>query len=263
MAKPFHPGNSARAGIIAAMLAQKGMTANLDAVEGRFGYFDVYGNGQADLAGVSQNLGESFAIADGIQIKPWPTCGGNHVAISLLEEMWAEHGVRADDIASVEVTISQNPADIAPNIADPKTGFQGKFSLWYNIAAWILDGQINLNSFTDRRARRPQLRDLMNRVSVTQHEDYKAMPTGTTRDARFNEIAIHMKDGTVLSHRMEAARRLEGEEVLDKYRDNARLAGMGRAQIDRAIQLVQALEEVEDVNSLVDCTVAQVNAGID
>ena len=72
-----------------------------------------------------------------------------------------------------------------------------------------------------------------------------------------------MKDGTIFTHRVETGRSLAGEEVLDKFRDNARLAGIGRAQIERTIQLVNDLENLDDITALMDTTIAQVNAGID
>ena len=265
MGKPYHPGNSARGAIVAALLAQKGFTGNPDAIEDPLGYFAVFGSEAADLAGVSKNLGDPLAIMNGIRIKPWPCCSGTHAALTCLEEMGAEHPVKADDIASIEVAIGQDPMKIVANISNPTTSFSGKFSLWYVIAAYLLDGGINLNSFTDRRVQRSKVQDLMGRISVVQHSDFKANPEPLTESALFNEISIQMKDGTTFSHRVESghSRHLQGEEVLDKFRDNARLAGIARAQIERTIQLVENLENLDDITSLIDMTVAQVNAGID
>ncbi|MBI4311976.1 MAG: MmgE/PrpD family protein [Chloroflexi bacterium] len=264
MGKPYHPGNAARAGIVSAMLAKKGFTANPDAIEDRFGYFSVFADEHSNIDAVARNLGNPLAITGGIHIKPWPCCGGTHAALTCLEEMKAEHTeLKADDIAWVDVSLSQEPLNIAPSIWDPQTGINGKFSLWYVIAAYLLDGEINLNSFTDRKVQRSKAQDLMKRVKVEQHNDFKAKPARASESARFNEITIHLKDGTEFKHRAENGRSLEGEDILNKFRDNARLAGMGKSQIERIIQTVNDLEKVEDVTALMDASVAQVNAGID
>ena len=72
-----------------------------------------------------------------------------------------------------------------------------------------------------------------------------------------------MNDGTVLSHRVEIGRHLQGEDVKAKFRDNARLAGLSKSQIERLIGLIDNLEEVEDVTSIVDASIANVATGID
>ncbi|MBI4202622.1 MAG: MmgE/PrpD family protein [Chloroflexi bacterium] len=264
MGKPYHPGNSARAGIVSAMLAQKGFTGNPEAIEDRFGYFAVFGDEQANLEGVTRNLGNPLAITGGIRIKPWPCCAGTHAALTALEELKAEHtSLNAEDIAWVDVAISQEPLNIAPCIWDPQNGLNGKFSLWYVIAAYLMDGEINLNTFTDRRVARSKAQDLMKRINIVQHNDFKAKPARATEAARFNEFTLRMKDGTVLTHRVEAGRTLEGEDMLNKFRDNARLAGFGKAQIERMIQQVNNLENLEDVTTVMDAAVATVPAATD
>ncbi len=264
MGKPYHPGNAARSGIVSAMLAKKGFTANPDAIEDRFGYFALFADNGSNIDAVSRNLGNPLAITSGIRIKPWPCCGGTHSALTCLEEIKAEHTeLKADDIAWVDVSLSQEPLNIAPCIWDPQTGLNGKFSLWYVIAAYLMDGEINLNSFTDRKVGRSKAQDLMKRIKVEQHNDFKAKPGRANEAARFNEITIHLKDGTELKHRVENSRALEGEDAVNKFRDNARLAGLGKAQIERIAQTINDLEKIEDVTTLMDASIAQVNAGID
>ncbi|MBI4340243.1 MAG: MmgE/PrpD family protein [Chloroflexi bacterium] len=264
MAKPYHPGNAARAGIVSAMLAQKGFTANPDAIEDRFGYFSLFTDEHPNINAITDNLGNPLAIAEGIRIKPWPSCAGTHAALTCLEEIKAEHTtLKAEDIAWVDVSLPQEPLNMVPSIGDPKTGLQGKFSLWYVIAAYLLDGEVNLNSFTDRKVVRPKVQDLIKRINVVQHDDFKAKAAPANETSRFNEITLHLKDGTELTHRVKGSRSLREEEVIHKFRDNARMAGLGKTQIERAIHLVSDLEKLGDITALVDATIAQVNVGID
>jgi 2-methylcitrate dehydratase PrpD len=263
MTKPYHPGNSARGGIVSAMLAKKGFSANPSAIEGRHGYFAVFGDQQANLDGVTENLGNPLAISNAIRIKPWPCCAGTHAALTCLEEITAETKINADDIAEIKVYISQEPLEIAPNMWNPQSGFNGKFSLWYVIAAYLLDSKLDINSFSDRKVLRSKVQDLIGRIDIKQHNDFIHLPPRAIESSRFNEISIKMNDGTVLSHRVEIGRHLQGEDVKVKFRDNARLAGLSKSQIERLIGLIDNLEEVEDVRSIVDASIANVATGID
>jgi 2-methylcitrate dehydratase PrpD len=57
MTKPFHPGHAARCGVLAARLAQKGMTGDTTILEAPLGYFALFSYGEARLDGVANTLG--------------------------------------------------------------------------------------------------------------------------------------------------------------------------------------------------------------
>ena len=61
--KPMHPGHTARCGIMASILAMDGFTGAPDVLEGRFGYFYVFGSEHSDIRRVTESLGNPLAIA--------------------------------------------------------------------------------------------------------------------------------------------------------------------------------------------------------
>src|SRR5438067_6767459 len=70
MTKPFHAGNAARAGTVAAMLAQQGFTADPGILEGRFGLLDVVGVEDRDAERGLKGLGVRLQILDtGVDVK--------------------------------------------------------------------------------------------------------------------------------------------------------------------------------------------------
>ena len=252
MAKPYHPGNAARAAVVSALLAQRGLTANPDVLEARFGYFAAFGDDKAELGHVTRHLGNPLAITAGIVIKPWPCCGGIHPALTALDEMLAERPVNPQDIESVEVVIPQEPLNIAPGIWDPETGFQGKFSLWYGVAARLLDGKIDQDSFTDEAVMRKEAQEMMKRVRVEQDPYFKGKPSRAIEPSRAATITLHLRGGSDYAWHAEKARSLQGYEVVAKYRANALSAGLSPGSVERSTSLVQGLESLSDVTELVD-----------
>src|SRR5690606_23499067 len=85
MTKPFHAGNSARAGVVAARLAANGMTASANALEHERGFLSaVSQHGEFDAkrpvkAGVEWRIG-----IEGVSIKKFPTCYCTHRAIDAM-----------------------------------------------------------------------------------------------------------------------------------------------------------------------------------
>ena len=73
--KRMQPGMVAEAGVRAAWLAQAGMTAGaVDALEGRYGFFNLYEQGDYDVDTLTSGLGESFEI-ELTSLKRYPICG--------------------------------------------------------------------------------------------------------------------------------------------------------------------------------------------
>ena len=77
--------------------------------------------------------------------------------------MIEQHGLQADEISEVAVGFLPG-ADTALVSLDPQTGLQGKFSVEYTLAALLLDGKLNLETFTDAMVQRPQARALLGKV---------------------------------------------------------------------------------------------------
>jgi 2-methylcitrate dehydratase PrpD len=84
----------------------------------------------------------------------------------------AAHGIRADEIESVEIGFLPG-SDNALVSQNPQTGLEGKFSIEYVAAATIHDGKLTLETFTDPMVQRPPIRKLMTKVKRYRIEDSK------------------------------------------------------------------------------------------
>ena len=162
---PFHAGNAARIGVLSAWLAKHGFTANTTIFDWVHSFFQTYGADDGEpLEKVIATLGKPWAMEEpGIYVKRWPCCYCNHRPLGGMIKLIKEHGIRADEVLSVDVGFLPG-ADTALVSFNPVTGLEGKFSIEYCTSALFLDGKVTLESFTDPMVMRPEVRAFMPKV---------------------------------------------------------------------------------------------------
>ena len=252
--KPLHAGSAARAGILAAKLAKKGYTADLDVLEGPRGFFNAFAHEDGSIGRMTEKLGEPLEIgAEGgwFAIKPWPCCGSNHLPLTAILNLVNQHNVKPNEVNSIEVTTMYKPPGTLIR-TNPQCGYNGHFSLQYNMAAAVLDRKVDLDSFSDEKFLRPEMQDLIKKVKVFQHPDWVDKPLRLRSETRFVIVTLHLKDGRVLSERRDTAKHLVGEEIYTKYRQNAKIAGIADSKIERSIKLIEKLDKLDDITELID-----------
>jgi 2-methylcitrate dehydratase PrpD len=171
-AKALQVGFAADAGVRAATLAEHGASADVGALDEWIGL--VGGRPAALMDG---DPAGARAIPGGLAIKLFPCCYALQRPLSALA---AIPPVLAEHVRRIRVT---TPASsVAPLIhSRPTTGLEGKFSLEYAVAAFLLDGGVDLTSFTDGAVQRPELHALMDLVEITANEDGDGLLAGEAR----------------------------------------------------------------------------------
>jgi len=261
MTKPYHPGNAARSGIMAAKLASRGYTADADIIEGRQGYADNFGGAKCNIPAMTHFLGHLYYLAaEGTRIKPWPCCGGNHQTLTYLFAFLKRNPLKPEQIESIEHVGPNIPCTGALIRYDVHEGLEGKFSLRYNIAAAIIDGKVDLDTFTDARSERGDLQAFMERISLSRNPDVAIRKPHIADGNPDAKLIIKLKDGKV--HIVDfsgeagtggrpAAYHLSPEETVQKFRSNAGLV-FGPDPINRCVELVGKLETVADIAAVLD-----------
>jgi 2-methylcitrate dehydratase PrpD len=181
MTKPFHAGRSAQSGVMAARLAQAGFTASEDALEHTQGFLSaVSPAGHVNREGVPDRMGERFHIVEqGLNIKKYPTCYCTHRALDGILDLLKEQPVKAEEIDGITVHLSDNYATILRNHL-PQTGLAAKFSIEFAMASSVLANRVGLTELTDGFVRRPDIQNLMARVSVVTNTDYDPESPGAS-----------------------------------------------------------------------------------
>ena len=159
MTKPLHAGIANRTGVEAALLAQAGFTASTEILEQRFGWHDVICRGEGELAVVTKGIDgvgtqTPFAIEEGLIFKAYPCCGANHYAIDAVITLMRDAGLGEPDVETVDVWIERRNLDDVLVYPWARSPLEGKFSLAYNVAAALVDGEVTVHTFTDASVER-------------------------------------------------------------------------------------------------------------
>ena len=195
MVKPFHAGNSARSGIVAARLAANGMTASANALEHERGFLSaVSQHGDFD-ATRPVKAGREWRIGiEGVSIKKFPTCYCTHRAIDAMLDLVAANKVKAADVDEIEVLIGKTQRAIL-HADNATTGLEGKFSIQFAMACAVLERKVTLNELVDPVVQRADIQALMKRVKVTLITEYDpVMP----QYSPYDQVKVRLKSGKVL-----------------------------------------------------------------
>ena len=163
MSKPLHAGRAAEAGLLAAQLAQQGVTGSLDVLDGGAGLGRAMGDGP-DWSQVGATLGADFHISR-LTFKNHIGCGHAFAAIDGALELAGRHRLHADDIRQVHVATYGPALDIACH-TDPRTDHEARFSLRFMVATALVHGSVRLSAYTPERLADPRIRALMARMTT-------------------------------------------------------------------------------------------------
>jgi 2-methylcitrate dehydratase PrpD len=250
MTKPLHVGLGARNGVLAAKLALGGYTANMRAIESRFGFYEVFHRDSPIDEKPLAELGQSYALlSDGIRIKPYPCGGLTHQVIDSVLEFRSKHGLTAEMIEAVDVDVVQHTFDrIVFRV--PQTGIQGKFCMPYLVARAVIDGRVGLDVFTDTAVRDPNVLKLAERVQMKLDNGLKK----TDAAGRPCRVTIRLKTGRTYSREAQHAKGgpefpMSEAELRGKFTECARQAiDEGRAA--RGLDYLEKLDALADIRPL-------------
>jgi 2-methylcitrate dehydratase PrpD len=251
--KGLNAGNAAQSGILAAVLAQEGYWTDADGLGGEYGLLSaVVGKENYDLSGVPDELGKRWSIVDpGLGIKPYPACTSTLRAVDAVLAIRREAGISAEEIERVVVHVHPDLLHTL-RYEKPETGFRGKFSLDYTVAAAALDGELTIESFSQERAGRPEFRAMLDRVELQRH------PEWPIAERRNNPVDVELLDGRTISKEVPAelgsrGNPLSWEAVTAKYAACAGrvlLPEQVRSSVGTLTDLVDAPGIVEVIDEL-------------
>ena len=238
MTKSFHPGRAAQNGLLAAVLAAQGYTADAAALEGRDGWAQALSR-EHDWREVTDGLGTRFESALNTY-KPF-ACGiVTHPGIDAAIQLRNEYGLQAAPISAIE--LRANPLVLSlTGKTDPRSGLEAKFSIYYCIAAGIVYGAAGERQFSDAAVKDPAIVALRPHITVL---------TDTAIGPEQAELTIRLADGRVLTRRVEHAigsleRPMSDGALEAKFTDLA--AGiLPPARIRRVLELCRDVASLDD-----------------
>ncbi len=248
MVKPFHAGNSARNGVEAALLAENGFTADPAIFEAPLGFCDTFfGKDTCDYDKMINDIGRPYFLeSPGLGLKMHPCSAPQFLAADAALELKHEHRIDFADVASIEVRIPPERYKRHYH-AEVRTGLRGKFAINYVVALGILDGRLEIATFTDGKVNQPLVQEALKKVRVIVDE---SIP----EPGPYCPVSVELKDGTRHSHTARLAKGdprnpLTEDEVLEKFRGNAKPV-LSEAQAEELAVMARNLETVENLRQV-------------
>ncbi|UCC83649.1 MAG: MmgE/PrpD family protein [Gemmatimonadota bacterium] len=247
-----------QAGVMAALLAEKGYSGPEHVIDGKEGLVHCMGP-EWKLEILTEGLGESWRI-ERCGMKAFPTEALTHAPISAVLKLIQENDLQPDDVEKVHIRSLARAADILadPSKYDPRSKETADHSLPYVIAAAIVDRQVTPAQFEPDKIMDPQIRAQLEKVEVTADPDIEAVFPELQRVV----VTITTTGGDELSEQLDYPKGdprnpLTDQEIEEKFDALAApvLSDGARTRIKDA---VWKLDKLDSVTALMDMCKADV-----
>jgi 2-methylcitrate dehydratase PrpD len=247
MGKSLHAGKAAIDGLLSAFLARDGFTSSTEPIEGHRGFLHLFSPDPVAERAVEALGTQWYLPRDGF--KPY-ACGSlTHPPAQALLELRSEHGLSAEDVLSVDAYV-HDYVRTTTGLAEPRTGLEGKFSIYHVLAVALADGTAFLDQFTDQRVVDPELASIRERVHV--HTDPEQ-----NKDSAL--VVLSLQNGKTLQRHVAHNLGTPDNPMTDQQLEDKFVAlaspVLGQDRAKRLAGTSWRLLELDDIGALVDLTV--------
>jgi 2-methylcitrate dehydratase PrpD len=253
MAKRMHAGKAAESGLYAALLAERGFTGIIDVFEAEYGGFCTTfsaSKDQFDRERLLRGLGESYELMR-VSIKLYACVASNHTTLDALRSLQAERPFDAADIDRILVKGSRATVEHVGWPYRPEGVTASQLNLGFCVATYLLEGACFVDQFSEAVVADPARMALARRVECVEEPAITALGPDMRHKV---EVAVHLRDGAVLTRTVEKAQGNEDnfpaeDVIVDKFR---RLAGkaLPAARVEELKDAVLHLDDLGDARAL-------------
>ncbi len=247
-------GWAAHAGVMAGLMAARGVHGPREVFEGHAGYFNAYHRGEYAAARLTEGLGERFAV-DELTVKFYPACRYAHGAIHGILALRAEHALDAGDVRAVRVRVPRESwhAVCEPGDAKraPATVPAALFSLPWLTAAALVRGCLTPAELSASGLADDEVRAWARRIDMAPDESLAS--SGAIGAAA---VELELETGgrvgcTVTAMEGDPTCPATFERVERKMRELAAAAlRAGAIDVDGLVERVRGLDCLDDVRPL-------------
>ncbi|AXF22817.1 MmgE/PrpD family protein [Burkholderia pyrrocinia] len=247
----MHHGLVSQAAITCCQLAQRGITGPRDEVLlGPKGYLST-ARWETDPDFILHELGEHWEM-ENIITKGYSACYFSHSSIDAIRALMKEHGFGAADIASIHIATStpswRAVCEPQEKKWHPVTVPECQFSLPYVVAIAAFDDKVFLESYSAEARNRPEVRELMTRITAEENPDVSDWGA---------RLAVKLRDGRELTKECiyvkgHPRNPFTEEDFIAKFRLCVPYAAIDLPgqTIDTMIHEILHLDEVDDVTKV-------------
>ncbi|MGD2216218.1 MAG: MmgE/PrpD family protein [Gemmatimonadales bacterium] len=241
-----------QAGVMGALLAEKGYSGPEHVIDGKEGLVHCMGP-EWKLERLTAGLGESWRI-ERCGMKAFPTEALTHAPISAVLKLIQQNDLQPDDIETVQIRSLARAADILadPSKYDPRTKETADHSLPYVVAAAIVDRQVTPAQFEPEKIMDPRIRSQLEKVEVTADPDIEAAFPELQRVI----VTITTTGGDELTEQLDYPKGdprnpLTDQEIEEKF-DALAAPVLSDAARRKLKDAVWKLEQLDSVSALMD-----------
>jgi 2-methylcitrate dehydratase PrpD len=238
MCKSLHPGKAAQNGLSAALMAAQGYTSSTRALEARRGFGHVMSD-RFDAGVITQDLGAQYELMRNMY-KPF-ACGlVVHAVIDACLQLRREYQLQPAQIEAVHATVGPLVMELTAK-TEPRTGLEGKFSVYHALAAALVHGAAGEAQFSTETVLDPQVVALRQRVHTQMDPAMRKLE---------GRVRIVLKDGRELERHVPQAlgtlaRPMTDADLEEKFHGLAAEV-LPREQAERLAQACWRVARLED-----------------
>ena len=248
-----------QAGVLAALLAEKGYTGPEHVVDGKEGLTHCFGP-EWKLELLTEGLGDSWRITQ-CGMKAFPTEALTHTPISAVLDLVKQHDLKPEQVAEVDIRSLARAADILsdPSKYDPRSKETADHSLPYVIAAALVDRQVTPLQFTPAKIMHPAIRAQLKKVKVVADPEIEKVFPALQRVV----VTIRAVDGKEFTRQLDYPKGdprnpLSDKEVEEKFAALAEgvLSPARQRQVIEAVWKLEKQASVGDLMRMLQADVA-------
>src|SRR5215472_11540733 len=169
--KCFQSGWAAKSAVQAACLAKHGVEGPQQALEGRYGFYHCFLDGQFDAATLTDDLGSRWELQS-LRFKPYPSNYYTHAGIDAALAL-ARKGLQPEQLQSLELAVAtpmlRTMGEPLERKQAPQSAYEAKFSGPYTVASALIGGiglGLGIDDFSDELVAEPMRQALMSKITV-------------------------------------------------------------------------------------------------
>ena len=146
----LYAGFSAKGAVLAALMAEKGISGIDKMFEGQYGFFNTYFDGRYDRDAILRNLGTDF-LGSLTLYKRWPCVGTAHSHMKAAIDIVSDNGLDSADIAEIKLHVGDYHDLMCQPLEErraPSTLADAKFSLPFLVAVAIVRRGMSVTDFS-------------------------------------------------------------------------------------------------------------------
>jgi 2-methylcitrate dehydratase PrpD len=256
LTKRMGPGFAARGGIVAALMAQKGITGAKECLEGELGIFNLYIRGEYDPVPLTADLGKYFAGTT-VTMKPYPCCKGTHNSVDVSLSLIDKYHIKPEDVQEITVYCQDETNFLVHPLEKrrhPENPVDAQFSIPWAVATVFARGRAGVEDFTTEAIGSPDILEMAGKIRI---EKDTGLALSKVESAA--KIGVKTKQGQtyIEQSKLKDTDVPEGQLPFNvyerKFRDcaSSSIKPLSEKQIEEVISRVKQLERIDDIREVI------------